>query len=102
MNNIVNSGDLAKIVRQRRCNLALSQAQLAAQVGVSRQWIIDIEKGKPRAELELTLTLLQALGLQLQLKELNPESAVFKTKEEATAGEAKIQALAEAFNFLNK
>jgi HTH-type transcriptional regulator/antitoxin HipB len=32
---------------------------------VSRQWIIDCEKGKPRAELGLVLRTLTALGLRL-------------------------------------
>lgn len=34
---------------------------------MSRQWIVDIEKGKPRAELQLILRALQALGLELML-----------------------------------
>lgn len=101
MKNIINSDDFAVLVRQRRQELKLSQAQVAAQVGVSRQWIIDIEKGKPRAELELALKLLQTLDLQLQLKTQKTPS-VTNTKIDAEAGEAKIQALAEAFDFLHK
>lgn len=36
-------------------------------VGVSRKWIIDVEKGKPRAEIGLILRTLDALGLRLSL-----------------------------------
>jgi len=39
---------------------------LAERVGVTRQWVIDIEKGKPRAELGLALKALQVLGLMLR------------------------------------
>ena len=55
--------DLGAAIRSRRKALGLDQAALAARVGVSRQWIIDIEKGKPRAALDLVLQTLQALGI---------------------------------------
>lgn len=57
--------DLAAVIRSRRKQLGWDQATLARQVGVSRQWVIDVEKGKPRAELELILRSLNALGLSL-------------------------------------
>jgi DNA-binding XRE family transcriptional regulator len=43
--------DVGAIVRQRRRELRIGQHTLAERVGASRQWIIDCEKGKPRAEL---------------------------------------------------
>lgn len=33
--------------------------------GVSRRWIVDLEAGKPRAELGLVLRVLSALGIPL-------------------------------------
>lgn len=57
--------DLGAVIRNRRKELAWDQARLAAEVGASRQWVIDIEKGKPRAELDLALRALHALGLSL-------------------------------------
>ncbi|KRD73614.1 helix-turn-helix transcriptional regulator [Lysobacter sp. Root983] len=57
--------DLGAVIRNRRKELAWDQAKLAAEVGASRQWVIDIEKGKPRAELDLALRALHALGLSL-------------------------------------
>ena len=59
--------DVGAIVRQRRRELHLDQRTLAERVGVSRQWIIDCEKGKPRAELGLVLRTLVALGLRLSV-----------------------------------
>lgn len=59
--------DLGAAIRARRKALKLDQAALAAKVGVSRQWIIDIEKGKPRAALGLVLQTLQTLGVALSI-----------------------------------
>lgn len=57
--------DLAAAVRGRRLGLDLSQAELAARANVSRQWLSQLEAGKPTAELGLVLALLDALGLRL-------------------------------------
>jgi len=38
-------------------------------VGVTRAWVIQIEKGKPRAELALVLRTLTALGLVADVRE---------------------------------
>ena len=64
--------DLGAAVRDRRRALQLDQAALARQAGVSRQWIIALEKGKPGAELGLVLRTLKALGLRL---DATPEPA---------------------------
>ena len=56
---------LGAIIRDRRRRLGLEQKALAEKVGVSRQWIINIEKGKPRAALGLVLRTINALGIQL-------------------------------------
>lgn len=99
MGKIINSNDLAVLIRERRQQLMLSQAQLALQVGVSRQWIIDVEKGKPRAELQLVLTLLHALGICLHASvEKRPVLATL----DMAAGEAKIRELANSFSFLER
>ncbi len=62
-----NPLDLGAAIRDRRRHLNLDQSDLASQVGVSRKWIIDIEKGKPRAEIGLILRTLEALGLRLSV-----------------------------------
>lgn len=67
MQIIKTPADLGQIIRSRRKELRLNQAQLAAQIGVSRQWLIDIEKGKSRAELGLILRAIYALGLSMHL-----------------------------------
>jgi y4mF family transcriptional regulator len=57
--------DLGAVIRDRRKQLALDQAALARKIGVSRQWIIEIERGHPRAELGLVLRALDALDIRL-------------------------------------
>lgn len=59
--------DFGNTIRQRRKALGWDQARLAHEIGVSRQWVIDMEKGKPRAELHLVLRALKALDLRLSL-----------------------------------
>lgn len=59
--------DLASVVRGRRRDLGLSQAELAVRAGVSRKWIYQFEAGKPTAELRLILRVLEALGLILDV-----------------------------------
>jgi len=57
--------DVGALIRDRRTALALDQKELADKIGVSRQWIVEIEKGKPRAEIALVLRTLEALGIAL-------------------------------------
>jgi HTH-type transcriptional regulator/antitoxin HipB len=66
---ITSIRDLAVAVRGRRLSLGLSQADVASRSRVSRQWIGEIESGKPTAELQLVIRLLDALGLDLSLNE---------------------------------
>jgi HTH-type transcriptional regulator/antitoxin HipB len=59
--------DVGLALRDRRRQLKLDQDNLAKQIGVSRKWLIDVEKGKPGAELGLILRAFTALGLSLTL-----------------------------------
>jgi HTH-type transcriptional regulator / antitoxin HipB len=57
--------DLGAVIRDRRKQLKLDQAGLAKKIGVSRQWLIELEHGHPRAELGLVLRVIDALGINL-------------------------------------
>ena len=57
--------DIGAAIRDRRKVLGLDQGKLAARVGVSRLWINQMERGKPRASLHLILRTFSALGLAL-------------------------------------
>jgi HTH-type transcriptional regulator/antitoxin HipB len=63
-----NSSELGGLIRETRRQRGLDQSELAQQVGVSRQWIIEIEKGKPRAAIGLILRTLNALGVRLDAR----------------------------------
>jgi HTH-type transcriptional regulator/antitoxin HipB len=58
--------DVGLAIRERRRSLGLDQRTLARRVGVGRQWIVEAEKGKRRAELGLILRTLEALGLTVR------------------------------------
>jgi y4mF family transcriptional regulator len=57
--------DLGAIVRDRRKQLKLDQATFAKRIGVSRQWVIEIEHGHPRAELALVLRAIDTLNIRI-------------------------------------
>lgn len=57
--------DVGALIRDRRTRLGLKQNSLADKVGVSRQWLIEVEKGKPRAEIGLVLRTIEMLGISL-------------------------------------
>jgi HTH-type transcriptional regulator/antitoxin HipB len=66
---IRNLKDLGALIRDRRRLLGLDQQALATRAGVSRQWIVEAEHGKPRAAVGLILRTLEALGLDLSVEE---------------------------------
>jgi HTH-type transcriptional regulator / antitoxin HipB len=71
--------DLGLMIRARRRELGLDQQTLARRVGVSRLWIIEFERGKPRAEIGLVLRTLTALDLRLDVStEERPEERATK------------------------
>lgn len=54
-------------IRTRRQELALTQSDLARRMGVSRQWLVAVERGKPRAELGLILRGFNVLRMSVRL-----------------------------------
>lgn len=68
------TADFGAAIREQRRAQDLDQATLAKRVGVSRQWIIEIEKGKPRASMQLVLRTLEVLGIELWTERGTPSS----------------------------
>lgn len=62
-----NAKSLGQLIRDRRLKRGWSQAQLGVQIGASRFWVADVEKGKPTVEVGLVLGALQVLGLVLDV-----------------------------------
>lgn len=65
---VATATDLGRLVKAVRTRRAMTQADLATAAGVSRRWLVDLEAGKPRAELDLALTVLAVLGIGLHAK----------------------------------
>ena len=62
---IISARDIAALVKQERKKCGWTQAELAMRSGVSRDWIIALEKGKPTLELGLVLRAVKALKIRL-------------------------------------
>lgn len=79
--------ELGATIKDRRRRLHLGQHDLAAKVGVSRQWVIDVEKGKRGTEIGLIFRALAVLGITLQAGEGAPAA------KKTAAGVADIDAI---------
>ena len=64
--------DVGALIRDRRRELELDQATLAKRIGVSRQWVIAVERGRSRAALGLILRAIDALGIRLNAATTEP------------------------------
>lgn len=65
--HVETSSDIGALIRERRSRLGWSQAELASRVGVSRLWIVQLEKGKSTAHIGLVLRALKALGIEMDM-----------------------------------
>jgi HTH-type transcriptional regulator / antitoxin HipB len=66
--------DLGAFIRERRTKLGMDQITLAEKTGTSRKWLVEVEQGKPRAEIGLILRTLKSLGVYIDLKtDTSPE-----------------------------
>jgi HTH-type transcriptional regulator / antitoxin HipB len=61
--------ELGVLVREKRRALKLSQSAVAKPAGTSREWIVDLEKGKPRVQLSLVLRTLVVLGIAIETQD---------------------------------
>ncbi|MCL1552560.1 helix-turn-helix transcriptional regulator [Xanthomonas nasturtii] len=95
MDTVRTPSDIGNIIRARRKHLSWDQARLANEIGVSRQWVVDIEKGKPRAELQLILRALHALGLELMLGPDLAQVSAVRTPDRDTVTPIDLDAIIE-------
>lgn len=75
MTRIRSAADIASVVRAARQRRRMTQRDLALAAGVSRRWIVDLEAGKPRAEIGLVLAVLDALAVPLMADTPAPVSS---------------------------
>ena len=60
--------DVALAIRARRRQLKLRQIEVAKAAKVGREWLVDLEHGKPSVELGLVMRTLETLGLELDVR----------------------------------
>jgi y4mF family transcriptional regulator len=65
--NIQSTEALGLIIRAVRKSTQVRQDDLAAIVGVSRQFTVDVEKGKPTVQFARVLRLFKELGIELSV-----------------------------------
>lgn len=64
---IQSTQELGLVIRAVRKSTQVRQDDLAAMVGVSRQFTVDVEKGKPTVQMARVLRLLKELGVELSV-----------------------------------
>ena len=60
--------DVAMAIRARRRQLKLRQIEVAKAAKVGREWLVELEHGKPTVELGLVMQTLETLGLEIDLR----------------------------------
>lgn len=65
---ILNTTEIGDIVRTVRKEQNLRQDELAGASGVGLRFIVDLEAGKPTAQIGKVLQVLQALGCAIEIQ----------------------------------
>jgi HTH-type transcriptional regulator/antitoxin HipB len=65
---IRTAADLGAFIRERRTRLGMDQIALAKKAGTSRKWLVEVEQGKPGAEIGLILRTLKSLEIPIDLE----------------------------------
>lgn len=61
--------DAGEVVRAARIERGWTQQQLADEARVGREWVSELERGKPSADMGLWLDVTHALGLSVHVAE---------------------------------
>jgi y4mF family transcriptional regulator len=64
----LDSAALGQIIRGERKAQGLLQVELAAASGVGVRFLVELERGKPTAQLGRALTVLATLGCSIEIK----------------------------------
>jgi HTH-type transcriptional regulator / antitoxin HipB len=75
--------DLGAFIRERRTKLGMDQIALAKKAGTSRKWLVEVEQGKPRAEIGLILRTLNSLEISIDLGADSSVATPLTTKAKA-------------------
>ena len=87
--------DLGAFIRERRTKLGMDQIELAKKSGTSRKWLVEVEQGKPGAEIGLILRTLKSLEISIDVVADSPV-------ETPSQGKAKAQDINSILDSLKK
>ena len=68
MQAITDAAQLGNAIRNARKQAGLTQAQVALTAGVGLRFVVDLEAGKPTAQIGKTLQVIATLGGRLMLE----------------------------------
>ena len=80
---IRTAGDLGALIRERRTKLGWDQVSLAKKAGTSRKWLVEVEQGKPGAEIGLILRTLKSLEISIDVEADSPVETPPQSKAKA-------------------
>jgi len=80
---IRTAGDLGAFIRERRTKLGMDQTALAQKTGTSRKWLVEVEQGKPGAEIGLILRTLKSLEISIDVEADSPAETPSQGKAKA-------------------
>ncbi|WP_370468252.1 type II toxin-antitoxin system Y4mF family antitoxin [Parvularcula maris] len=64
---MISANDIGDRIRTERRRQGLRQDELAAAAGVGTRFLVELEAGKPTAQLAKTLQVLSALGIRVEV-----------------------------------
>jgi y4mF family transcriptional regulator len=95
-----SSGEIGELVRARRTTLGFTQQRLAAEAGVSRKWIVDLESGKATVQFGSVLAVLAVLAIDAgELNEAAGDAPVAEGHEAQLVVGDRIRARARGARF---
>jgi HTH-type transcriptional regulator/antitoxin HipB len=83
---VSNLGDIGRLVRIRREAAGLTLDEAAALLGVGRRFLIELEHGKRRANVETLLRVLHALGLEMVIEVRRPAMTATSVESHPRSG----------------
>lgn len=66
-NRVLTPAEIGDVIRTARKAAGLRQFELAGAAGVGLRFLVELERGKPTAQLGKTLQVLQALGCSFHI-----------------------------------
>ena len=70
---IKTAKDLGILIRQRRKEMGLSQADLAGICNVGNRFLVELEAGKPTVQFDKALSVAANVGLELHVRKKGDE-----------------------------